>query len=309
MAALTLLEIAKTMDEQRGGIIGTYATMYHPMTVLPVINEPTGVHKWTMENQLPYTTGGVRNFNGSWTRTYGTNSPKSETIRIYGGSFQIDRQLAKINPNSTSDQKLKQIEADARQFTIDFFEGSDGTELRGLEDILDNDSDFTNQTVDCGSSTSAAVLSTDIIDKWLAKHNVVPGRTYIYSTSAITRMFRKLSRGSITSSNTNYNLVYSPEQFGYFSGMYDEIPIITLVDGAGSDMLTTTRATSADGSSIYCVTFGENDVTGFQSSNADVYPLNDDTVYNFFDYEWPVGVAVKSKRCISRLRYVKNDVT
>lgn len=310
MAAVTLLEMAKTMqDPAKAAIIGTYAMAYHPMTVMPIKTAPTGAYQWYLENALPYTTGGVRNFDGTWTRTYGRNAPKSENIRIYGGSFQVDRQIARLNPAGVQDQKEKQIKADARRFTIDFFEGADGTALRGIEDWIDNDTDYSSQSFNVGTSTTAAVLSTNALDQLLSLVDIRPGFTFIYMTDTITRMAKLLSRGSITSSNTNYAVTYTPDQWGYFAGTYDGIPIITVKDGAGTDMLTTTRATSADGSSVYAVTYGEDALCGFQSAPMEVYPLTDDTVYNFFDYEWPVGVAPQSKRCIARARYVKNALS
>ena len=307
MAALTLLEIAKTMQNtQQAAVVGTYASSYQPITAMPLKAAPQGVYQWYLENQLPYSTGGVRNLNGSWTRTAGSNSPKSETIRIYGGSFQIDRQLAKINPSAVEDQKKKQIEADARQLTIDMFEGAGGTSLYGIENVLDNDIDFANQTSLVGTSTTAAVLTTDALDILIGMIDKQPGNTFIYCTDAVGRMIRKLSRGSVTSSNSNYNVNYTPEQFGYFAGMYDDVPVVVLKDGAGNDMLTKTRATSSDGCSVYAVTYGDSAFTGFQVNPMEVIPLRDDTVYDFFDYEWPVGIAVQSKRCIARLRWVKN---
>lgn len=309
MAAVTLLEQAKTMTEPKAaGIVGTYASAYHPMTVMPLKPAPTGVYKWNLENELPYTTGGVRNYNGTWTRTYGKNTPMSSTTKIYGGSFQIDRQLAKINPDGVSDQKAKQIKADARVFTKDVFEGAGGTAIWGIDHYIDNVAQFANQGSNVGTSTTAAVLLTDHLDKLLSLIDRRAGMTFIYCTDTIGLRIRKLSRGNNVTSDIGFANRFTPMQWGFFDGVYDGVPVIVLKDGKGADLLTKTRATSADGSHVYAVTYGEDAFTGFQVNGMEVVPLKDDTVYDFFDFEWPVGTAAESIRSIARLNFVKEEV-
>jgi hypothetical protein len=120
----------------------------------------------------------------------------------------------------------------------------------------------------------------------------------------VNRRIKKLSRGTASGS---YNINYTPEQLGMFDGKYDGIPIIALRDGKGDDLLSTTLG---DGSSchLYVVTYGEDNVMGFQVGPMEVIGLNEASVFNYFDIEWGVGIAPMSRRSISRLDYVSNAV-
>jgi len=66
-----------------------------------------------------------------------------------------------------------------------------------------------------------------------------------------------------------------------------------------------------DGSSttLYIVTYGLENVQGFQREGMNVYNLGDKTVLEDFDIEHLVNFAPKSVQCISRIRYVKNAVS
>jgi hypothetical protein len=90
--------------------------------------------------------------------------------------------------------------------------------------------------------------------------------------------------------------------------MYDGIPIIVLKDGKGTDLLSTDLGDGSS-SSIYVVTFGEEQVTGFQVSAPDIVPLTQADVYNYFNIEWGVGTAPQAIRSISRLRYVSEALS
>lgn len=306
---VTLLESAKTMPiGVPRGVVMTYALAYQPMTVLPLLPEPSGVHNWNLEMELPYTTGGVRNINGSWTASRSSVSAYTDTFKIYGGEVKIDRAIAETNPAKVPQERESQIKAQARQFTKDMFEGTGGSSLRGIKDWIDNDPSFSTQSSNVGTASTGALLTTDHLDKLLSMGNIEIGRSFIYCTDNIGLRVRKLSRGNSVSGDTAYANRFTPEQWGYFAGMYADVPVIVLKDGKGSNLLS---ATQGDGSSssVYLVTYGENMFTGYQVSPMKVISLTQADVYNYFDVEWYVGAVPKSIRSIARLQYVIDSVS
>lgn len=304
---ITLLEASKTMPAGvPRGIIQTYAIAYHPLTVLPLISEPQGIHKWNLESELPYNSGGTRNLNGSWSATRSSTNAFAETVRIYGGKIQIDRAIAKMNPGKIAQERIAQVKAKAYRFTIDMFEGAGGSLLRGIDTIIDNETVFSNQSSDVGTASAGAALTTDHLDKMLSMLNVVPGRTFLYCTPNVHLRAQKLARGNSVSGDTAFAMRFTKDQFGYFSGNYNGVPIIALKDGKGTSLLSTTQG---DGSSsyMYGVTYGEENFTGFQVGTPSIYPRTQADVYNYFDFEHIVGTAAKSIMCIARLRYITDS--
>lgn len=306
--AMTMLEAAKTIkNPKERGIVMTYALAYHPLTAMPIETEPTGQFRWNVDEQLPYTSGGTRAINGSWTATRANVAPFSSTAKIYGGEVKVDRYINEVNPGRVAHEKQMQIAARAYMWTKDMFEGAGGNDLRGIKDWIDNETLFANQNQDLGSSSAGYRLMTDDLDKLLSMLDVVPGRTFIYCSDNIGLRCRKLQRGNQATGDIGYLNQHQPSQWGYFSGNYAGVPIVVLKDGKGTDLLSTT---DGDGSStvVYGVTYGPSAFTGFQTSGPKVIPLTNNDVYNYFDMEWYVGIVPQSIRCIARLRYVKNSV-
>jgi hypothetical protein len=306
---ISLLDVAKNMSPSREtGIIMTYALSSHVTMSLPIVTVPGGIKKWKIQNDLAYSTSAtaVRNLGSDFTATKTPVQPFSANIKIYGGKVRLDRMLKELAPEDINVQRKGQIAAHARQFTIDFFEGAGGSAMYGINNYITNEPTFSaTQSVDAGDVSAGAVITLDMLDELLSKHNVVPGKTYMYMNDAPQRRIKKLSRGNVSG---DYNVNYRPEEFGMFTGRYDNVPIITLKDGKGTDMLSNTEG---DGSSttVYVVTYGEDNVQGFQSGSMKVHDLRDKTVLEDFDIEHGVNFAPQAVRCISRLRYVKNAVS
>ena len=303
---LTLLDTAKTLPEGPvRGVIETYASAYHPMTVMPMPEAMGGQWKWDLENELPYTTGGTRAINGSYSATKSQISPFFENVRIYGGQVKVDQALVKINPGKVAQERMSQIKAKARRFTIDMFEGASGNALRGIADWLDNEEVFANQTINIGAASAGGTLLTDHLDELLSLMATTQN-TYIYCSRQAHLRIKKLSRGTNATNDISFQNRFSPEQWGYFGGQYNGVPVIPLIDGKGNDLLSTT---DGDGSStrIYCVSYGPELFTGFQTGTMEVKPKGDSSVFNYFEMEHLVGTAPQAYRCIASLRYVDND--
>ena len=309
---VSLLDVAKNMPESReAGVILTYATSSHPLMVMPVETQSSGVKKWKLANDLPYSdsASAYRNLEAEYTATKTPVQPMAANFKIAGGRVKLDRVLKGLSPADSNIQRVGQIQAQARQLTKDIFEGAGGSFLWGITNQIASIPVYSGQSMDCGTVSAGAVITEDKLDELISLVNVVPGQTYIYCNDAPTRRIKKLSRGqgTVASGSYFYNINYRPEELGTFIGMYDGIPIITLKDGKGTDLLSNAEG---DGSSttVYIVTYGPENFTGFQVKPMTAYELKEISVFEAFDIEWLIGTAMQSVKCAARMRYVKNAV-
>jgi hypothetical protein len=320
MAAMTLLEAAKQMEPSRkAGIIQLYAEAYHPLQVAPVIG--TGgrsSYTWSIEDALAHTSGGKRNINADFTASEGQIKPYETDVKIYGGKIQVDRYIQYHSPASVAFQEASQIRSNAREFTVDLFEGSGGTSLRGFRDWMLYDGAFSGQQVDAGSSASGDLLTTMMVDDLLAAMDVVMGKTYFYCTQTIANRLRYISKGQ---QSNEVHMFYTLGQFGQWDSAYASIPVIVLKDGKGTDLLSAAEidgATSQSNTcSFYAVTWGEEMAALVSSNSAGVggFPMpmitkmTDGTNYNFEAMEWYVSAVPHRPRSIGRIRFIKNSRT
>lgn len=302
--ALSLLDIAKTQaDGFTKSVIQTYASAYHPMSVLPLLPAVGGRHAWNVEYQLPHTSTGARNFNASFSATRMAVSPFGENVKLYGGRIQVDRAMLKISPETLGQQRLGQIKAKAYCFTKDMFEGAGGTYLRGIKYWLDNETAFAAQSTSIGTASACSALLTDHLDILLNDLAVIPGQTFIYTTNNLALRVRKLSRGNAVANDVPYNVAYTPRDWGLALAAYNGVPVIPLVDGKGSNLLAVDDGDGECGV-VYGVTFGTEMFTGFQQGPPELHNMTQADSYEYHELEHLVGTAPRSLRCIARLRYV-----
>jgi len=318
MAAITLLEAGKLMEASRkAGVVQTYAEAYQPMQVAPVIN--TGgkaSYKWIVEDDLAHNTAAsVRNVQADFTASQGDVKPYESDTKIYGGKIQIDEYIVDHSPASVAFQERSQIRSHARALTVDLFEGEGGTHLRGWRHWLLNDAAFAGQQISAGAAASGTLLSSPMVDELIGRVNRGPG-TYFYCREIVARRLRVISKGQAANEQ---RMNYAKNEFGMWSWMYDEIPIIVLQDGKGTDLLSVTEidgaATNSDTCSLYLINWGEEAASLFSSNptiGANGVPIpkltvqNDGSNYQYERLTWYVGNVPHTIRDIGRIRYIKN---
>jgi hypothetical protein len=304
MADLTLLDYTKTLKPSaEQSILELYSLSSHPLMAMPIVSEPTGVCKYNMELDISYTgsDNSYREFGDEFSTFKTAVQPFVNTAKIAGSRIQSDRAAQKINPAENKRQILGQIKSLARQMTIDIFEGTGGKGLYGMSSMIgDVNLPYTGQVVDALDG----VITPDILDDALAKHNIIGGSTYFYMNDVPLRKVKKDSRGIVSG---GYNIQYRPEENGVFAGMYDNIPIIATKDGKGINYLSVESGTP-DTTSIYIVTYGVDNFHAFHVAPAEILNLDNISVKNAFDLEWIVGTVAKNPRCITKIKNVKNAI-
>ncbi len=309
---VSLLDAAKNMkDSPEKGVIMTYALSSHVLMHMP-IEESNGRKTWKLINDLAYdsSSAAYRNIGSQFTATKTPVQPIAANVKIAGGRVQLDRVLKELSPAEIPIQRRGQIAAQARQLTIDIFEGGGGSAIYGIDNWITNEPVFSGQSMDMGSVSSCGLITEDGMDEFVSLLNTQPGQSFIYCNDAPARRIKKLGRGSGyigTAGAYTYNVNYRPEEFGTFAGMYDNIPIIKMVDGKGTDMLSNTKGDGAC-TTVYGVTYGTDNYTGFQKGGMKVHEMDEISVLEAFDNEWLVNAVPQSVRCIARMRYVTNGV-
>lgn len=310
MANLTLSDFVKTLPEGKTRtVINTYAMTTHVTMMMPMVTEPSGIFKYTVDHDLPHedsSDDATRVLNGEFTATKASEQPFAINFKLYGGKIAFDRAAAAVNPGELVRQQRKQVQAKARQFTKDVFEGAGARYIRGIENIINTEDIYKPQIVYLGSASVGVALTEDKLDEAISLHNVGP-TTYFYCPRKVGLRVKKMSRGTGSSSAYSaYNINYRPEEFGTFAGAYDGIPIVPLVDGKGNDILSTT----SDICNAYLVTYGaDENFTGFQVKPMETHDLEGTSVVREWDLEHMVGTAPQAPKSITMLRYVSNSQT
>ena len=318
MAAITLLEAGKLMEPSRkAGVVQTYAEAYQPMQVAPVINtEGKASYSWSVEDDLAYnTSASVRNVNRDFTASQGDTKPYESDVKIYGGKIQMDEFIADHSPASVTFQEQNQVRAHAKALTVDIFEGEGATHLRGWRHWLLNDPAFSGQDISMGATASGVLLDTEKVDELEGRVDRGPNLTF-YCREIVTRRLRTISKGQATGEQ---RMNYVKNEFGMWAEMYDGIPIITLQDGKGTDLLSGTEIdgddSNSDTCSLYLINWGPEAAALFSSNptiGANGVPLpkltvqNDGSNYRYERLTWYVGSVPHTIRSIGRIKHIKN---
>ncbi len=290
-------------DEKEKAVIHTYALTTHVTMALPLETHSTGMSKWTIEDDLQYNTGNYRKFNNEFESKKTNTKSFAVNVAVSGGKVAADRALVKINPGEVRREQLNTVRSFAHGFTADFFQGADVDGFLSIDGYIDNEDFWNSQQLNCGASAdSPAVISPDKIDAMIALHNVT-SRTFLYVSGNVYLKIKKDSRGN---ESGGYNVNYLPREFGTFAGYYDDIPIIIARDGKGTDYFAKSGS-GTNSVSAYLVTYGEENMVGIQQGPPDVINL-ETGVLKTFEYEHMLAPKPYSRKCITRLNFIKDAI-
>ncbi len=308
MANLTLLDSSKNMQDPKEAYINyTYAMSTPLFGLIPWEAAPTGTKKWKVVDELAYTSDSeaYRKFEADYTATKVHTLPFSKNVVIAGGAVRFDRQLKNLAPQEIAIQNRAQIQAIGYNTTRGIFEGAGGDYIYGIKEYIDNESLFNTQSMNCGTASTGALLTTDLMDEFMTMWNLQAGKSFMFVSQKVALMLGKLARGTVSG---NQNINYVPSEYGIMPQHYNGVPYIVLKDGKGSDILSTTDGDGAS-STIYGVTFGEENFTGFQQGMVEQFEMKDKTSVQGFDLDWLINVAPQSRKCMARMLYVKEGLS
>ena len=280
------------------------------LTFLDVVNPAGGgatlTYSYTRKATLG--TAAFRALNSEYTPTEATKVPASVDLKVLGGSFQIDRVIAKIGPAATGEvafQMADKIQAAKATFSDAVINGdssADADSFDGLSKILAGSTTEVTTAVDWSGvmdeAKSYAVM--DSLDEFLALLDGQPGMI-IANLKVIAKIKASLRRAA--------QYVEKPGPLDTVRAYYGNIELVDAGKKAGTnaDVIPVTAGVS----SVYAVRLGE---TGFHGVTTVGSNLVETWLPDFSkagavktgEVELgPVAVALKATRAAGVLRNVR----
>jgi len=303
--ALTLLEAAKRNagDDLRSTVIEIYAASSDLMREIPFEGISGNALKYNQEDTLPGI--GFRGVNEGYTESTGILNPVTEPLVIAGGDLDVDKFIVRtMGIDQRSSQEAMKVKALAHKWTFTFVKGDstvNSKEFDGLQLRI-----VGNQKIDAGAASGGDALSLAKLDELI---DAVDDPTHLLMSKALRRRLTAASRDTSVGGHINY----TQDQFGRRVVVYNDLPIL-IADPNGSvfPALAFDEANPGGGSnvgtSIYCLSLGEQMLTGIQNGDIDVEDLGelDDKPSLRTRVEWYNGIAIWHPRSAGRLWGIKD---
>lgn len=299
-----ILEQCKLItNPQQVEVVNVFATSYRPMERL-LFEKISGYNKpLTIVDLLP--TVNPRDFGVDFISSYGKSSTYGVPWKNYGGKIEIDKALRKGNPAGAAMQELMQIQAIAKQWTRDFFEGQGGIAVTGVGAFLQ--AFWPGQIINAASTTAHGdLLTMDMMDAALR----VCEPEEIYVSQIVNDRLTELAR-----TNAGQVITWTENQFGAKVMHYRGIPVFTMIDDYdSSDVLSVTERDGAnansDTSSVWFINYGEDSITGFSPDDPalDVEVANPGTHVAITRVETNWGLIPKRPRAAARIKNIRQAV-
>jgi hypothetical protein len=307
--AITLVEASKldSGDVVRNAVIEMFARNSDILRVMPFEDIPGGSYHYNQEGSLP----GVafRGVNESYVESAGVINPQVEVLKIAGGELDVDKAIIKMHGEGVrSAHEAMKVKALSLFLTKKIIKGDSVTEPREFDGLQNRISG--SQLVEAESTVTASggPLELTQLDAGI---DAVDDATHLIMSKAARRLLTAAAR---TSTVGGY-ITFDQDEFGKRVTMYNEVPILIAdMDETGARILDFNEA-SGHGTpgttctSIYCVSFGENMLTGLQNGIMDVEDLGEidaSPVYRT-RVDWLVGLAALHGRSASRIRGMDNS--
>lgn len=307
--AITLVEAAKlnSGDVVRNAVIEMFARNSDILRVMPFEDIPGGSYHYNQEGTLP----GVafRGVNESYTESAGVINPQVEVLKIAGGELDVDTAIIKMHGEGVrSSHEAMKVKALSLFLTKKILKGDSVAEPREFDGLQNRISG--SQLLD-GESTVTASGGPLELTQLDAGLDAVDDVTHMIMSKALRRLLTAAAR------NTSVGgfITFDQDDFGKRVTMYNEVPILIAdMDETGARILDFNEASShatpgAVSTSIYCVSFGENMLTGLQNGIMDVEDLGqiDASPVMRTRVDWLVGLAALHGRSASRIRGIDNS--
>ena len=291
--ALTLLEAQKHARTPQELAVVTELAAGQLMSVLPFRNiEGNGLF-WKREESLPDV--GFRNYNGSLAESYAEVSQQSESLKLFGGDIKVDRAIVALEG---AESKAYQVQSRVRAMRMAW----EALFINGDSNQSPAEFDGLAARIQSGSSQyfenagAAAALDLGKLDEVIDNVDAQGGRKYLIMSKSARRHLSKIAR-------SNGQIDIARNEFGYQQMSYAGVPVLELDrDNKNVAILDSTPANQ----DIYCVSFGQDLLTGIQNGGVNVRELGES--FNqpqlITRVEWYCGLALINGRAAARLTNV-----
>jgi hypothetical protein len=263
--ALTLIEAAKAgTDQKKRGVVETIIQESPIIEMVPWLTISGTAFKQTVEDTLPNVQ--FRAVNGSYTRSFGTDTERYWGVTILGGEYAVDPFLVDVIA-SDGDLRAKQVaklaKANAMRFDFEAINGTGASNgFKGWKQLI---SEGLGQSY--ANSATGATVNLDKLDEAHDLFRNQGGAHAMLLNRTARRQITKAARTSVTGVSL---IDVGTDVFGRQVTSWNDIPMRILgdvIDGSGNvvDALPFNEDPgdgTFDCTSIYFAKFGEDDVAG-----------------------------------------------
>lgn len=297
--ALTLLEAQKHARTPQELAVGTELAAGQLLSVIPFRNiEGNGLF-WKREESLPDV--GFRNYNGALAESYGEVSQQSESLKLFGGDIKVDRAIIELEG---AQAKAYQVQSRVRAMRLAwealFINGDSNQSPSEFDGLAARIPSGSSQHIAGGSAT----LTENMLDELIDSVDAQGGRKYLVMSKSARRALTRLARGS-------NQIDITRNEFGYQQYNYMGLPVLELDrDNLNAPILEAASAVDTTPQDIYCVSFGNDHLTGIQNGGVNVRELGEDHAQPqmITRVEWYCGMALINGRAAARLASITSDV-
>lgn len=303
-----------TQDDLTAGIIDEFAKNSYIMRNIPFHDcvSPTGggaTLTYSYTRQITQPTAAFRKINAEYTSQEVEKQRYSTDLKVFGGSFAIDRVIANMGGivDEVTWQMQQKVKGAAALFNDTVINGDSAQDVDvfdGLDVALTGGS--TEQTVNIDLSSSANITSNyvaflDALDEFLLGLDRTPN-ALLMNSKALAKMRAVARRASMYQT--------TKDNWGRQIEMYGSIPIVDLGAKMGSNDPVVPTDGSTGKTSIYAVSFG---MDAFHAISMAGQPLVKTWMPDYStegavkkgEVEMIAGVALKTTKSCGVLRGVK----
>lgn len=295
--ALTLVEAGKLHatngDFKKAGITMAFAAGSPLVAAMPAINISGNAYSWTEEGVLPSVA--ARKVGSTYTASEGKLTPRTEVLKVYGGTINIDRVIIKtMGEEQRSAHAALKAKALGQALGYDLIEGSTTTSgAQVIDGLLNRYPSTHSQSLDSAGTACSMVELDQVIQS-------TSGATHLVMTRQMARLINVYLRSSGTAVRIEKDAFGAPLMF------YADLPILIadpvgiasayqpLQGGGGDD--------AAGETSILCLSLSSDGVHLIQNGGLEIVPLGatDEGTSENTLVEWIVGLADESPYSVGR---------
>ena len=286
--ALTLLEAQKHARTPQEGAVITELAAGQLMSALPFRNiEGNGLF-WKREESLPDV--GFRNYNGSLSESYAEVSQQSESLKLFGGDIKVDSAVINLEGAGA---KAYQVQSRVRAMRMAW----EALFINGDSNQSPSEFDGLAARIQSGSSqyfaNGGGALDLGKLDEVIDNVDAQGGSKYLIMSKSARRHLSKHARA-------NGQIEIARTEFGYQQLSYAGIPVLELDRDHKNVAILDSNPAAQD---IYCVSFGNDHLTGIQNGGVNVRELGEDhgSPTMVTRVEWYCGLALINGRAAARL--------
>lgn len=301
--ALTLVEASKAAlgrDEVlKATVMELYARSSDVLMNIPFENIAGNSLVFNRERTLPDV--GFRGVNEAFSEGTGQLDRVIEALAIAGGDLDVDVMLVKTgSADQRATQTAMKVKALSLSMTKEIIKGDVSTTPKGFDGLQVRLIGSQKVANAAGNAAMSLIKLDELIDEVEDPTHLLMNKT----------MRRRLTVAARTTTVGGY-ITYDVDAFGRKVTKYNDLPImIADKDNTNSDIMPFEEVgiSTAECTSIYCLSFAENGVVGLQNGEMDVRDMGElqtQPVYRT-RVEWLVTMSILRPRAAARLYAIKD---